>query len=117
MSLPSGLRLPVARRGAGNVPETPETIIKLMSLDAGEFRRSLVKFAPQTRDQGKVNDYLIGDKSRGLRIHVEELEPFCPGGLIVLPQCRITLEFHGLAAQERNSVLTRFERSFFRGGG
>jgi len=98
-------------------PETAETIVKLMSLDAKEFRRALVKFAPETRDQGEGYEYLVGGKTQGLHITIEELKPFSPGGLIVLPQCRITLKFHGIGAQGRKDILTRFDRTYFRGGG
>ena len=114
MFWPSGPRLPVAR---GTSETTPETIVKLMSLDASEFRRALAKFAPETREQGQSNEYLVGNAARGLRITIEELAPFCPGGLIVLPQCRITLRFHGIGEQERKTILARFDRSYFRGGG
>ncbi len=88
-----------------------------MSLDANEFRRALAKFAPETREQGQLSAYLVGNEARGLRITIEELAPFCPGGLIVLPQCRITLKFHGIGAQERKTILARFDRTYFRGGG
>jgi len=97
------------------VPQaTPETIVKLMSLDAREFRRGLALFAPEIRNQGIKNDYSVGGK---LRIAIEELEPFSPGGLLILPQCRITLKFHGMDEQERTKTLARFDRTFFRGGG
>ena len=110
----SGPRLPV---GKGTSETTPETIVKLMSLDASEFRRTLVKFAPEIREQGQSHEYRLGGRARGLRITIEELKPFSPGGLLVLPQCRITLGFHGIGAQERKTILARFDRTYFRGGG
>jgi hypothetical protein len=114
MFSPSGRRSPVDKPAPD---KTPETIVKLMSLDIREFRRALVKFAPETRHQGERNDYLLGDEVRGLRIRIEELPPFSPGGLIVLPQCRITLEFHGIGEGGRQAMLARFDRTYFRGGG
>ncbi len=114
MFWPSGPRLPVAESATET---TPGTIVKLMSLDASEFYRALMKFAPETREQGQVSAYLIGNEAKGLRITIEELAPFCPGGLIVLPQCRITLKFHGVGTRERETILARFDRTYFRGGG
>ncbi len=96
---------------------TPETLVKLMSLDADEFRRSLARFAPETLEHPGEDEYLLGDEICGLRISIEELPPFSPGGLIVLPQCRIVLSFYGYSSEQRMRILARFDRVFFRGGG
>ncbi len=95
----------------------PETLVKLMSLDADEFRRSLAKFAPETLGTPGKNEYLLGDDGCGLHVSIEELTPFSPGGLIILPQCRIILRFHGYSPEQRAQILARFDRVFFRGGG
>lgn len=94
-----------------------QQIVKTMSLSAHEFRRSLAFFAPETAGSGEQNLYHLGTEHKGLSIALEEMEPFRPGGLIVLPRCRITLTFTGYTADQRAAMLARFDRIYFRGGG
>ncbi len=88
-----------------------------MSLSPDEFRRSLAFFAPETATKAPADSYRLGGGDKSLRISLEEMEPFSPGGLIVLPRCRVTLAFSGYGADERAELLARFDRTFFRGGG
>ena len=110
----SGRRSPVDKvpGGAGSFE-----LVKLMSLSLDEFRRSLAFFAPQTASAGETTDFTLTDAHKTLHIHIEELAPFNPGGLIVLPRCRVTLTFTGYDEAGRRAETARFDRTFFRGGG
>lgn len=91
---------------------------KLMSITAAEFAASLAAFVPGATldDQGRVELTVAG--VRGL-ITFETLPNRRLGGLVSMPQARVTLSFPGpgTTPAEARTFIRRFDIAFQRGGG
>lgn len=92
--------------------DTPWQIIKLMTITRAEFEKSLAAFDHQAAldARGQVS-------IAGAVIRFEALPPRRPGGLLSLPQARITIETEALDPAQRAAFLRRFDIAFQRGGG
>ncbi len=88
-----------------------------MSLDLGEFHRSLKTLAPGVPLEDGQTDIVITAESAQIRIVYEPLETATLGGLLALPRARVTLHMDGLDEAQRRAFLARFDRAFQRGGG
>lgn len=92
------------------------THAKLMTITRAEFERSLAALTP-----GAVLDHdgwaTIAADGGAARIRFEELPRRRIGGLIALPQARVTIDLAGLPDAERSGFLRRFDVAFQRGGG
>lgn len=98
----------------------PTTMIeKTMTLSAGEFAKSVVAFAGE--------DVVIADGRATLALGVAggtaeiAFTPLPPrrigGGLLELPQAKVTIRLDGVSANEAETFLRRFDFAFQRGGG
>ena len=91
-------------------------VVKLMSLSAEEFRRSLAVLAAEaTRGADGRYEILVADGS--VSVGFEELPAAILGGSLALPRARVTLTFDGLTGEAEAAFLARFDRTFQRGGG
>lgn len=89
---------------------------KLMSITRAEFAASLAAVAPDACLDGHgVARFETGDGCVVIRF--EELPRRRLGGLVSMPQARVTLDFSELAEPKRQAFLRRFDIAFQRGGG
>lgn len=108
------------------------TIIeKTMTLSAGEFARSMVAFAGQdvviadgharipVAGSGGDGDAAASSPAPGVaEIVFHALPPRrIGGGLLALPQARVTITLEGVDAAAAQAFLRRFDIAFQRGGG
>lgn len=114
------------------------TIEKIMTLSAGEFAKSMTAFAggdvvfadgrahvPVNGSGGHAaaaNDRIsecVADGDEGVaQIEFIALEPRrIGGGLLELPQARVTITLTGVAPDAAAAFLRRFDMAFQRGGG
>ncbi len=96
---------------------TPARVEKIMSLDLGEFHRSLRALAPGVPLEDGQKDIVIAAENAEIRIVYEPLETATLGGLLALPRARVTLHLGELDEAQRHAFLARFDRAFQRGGG
>lgn len=90
-------------------------IEKLMTLSPREFAASLARLLP---DAGMdAGDVLIALGAGSLRICCEPVAPLVIASMPPLPRARVTLDFKGVAAEDRAAFLRRFDIAFQRGGG
>ncbi|HEX4894388.1 MAG TPA: hypothetical protein VFV47_13975 [Hyphomicrobiaceae bacterium] len=87
-----------------------------MSITREDFERSLALFAPgvQLDADGRA---VVATDSGSARLLFEGLGKRRLGGLLSMPQARITLDLSGLPEPEREPFLRRFDIAFQRGGG
>ncbi len=92
------------------------TIVKVMSISRADFARSLAVLDP-----GAVLDAngLAPARAAGIsaRIQFEELAQRTLGGVLSMPQARVTIAFEEPCARKREAFLARFAVAFQRGGG
>lgn len=93
-----------------------DTTVKLMSITRGEFELSLAGFDASARLNGE-GTAVIALPGGNACIRFEELPKRRLGGLIHMPQARVTIDLAGVPAAERAEFLRRFEIAFQRGGG
>ncbi len=95
-----------------SIGDTPCEIVKLMTITRSEFEKSLAAFDPDASldAHGQVS-------ITGAVIRFEALPPRRPGGLLSLPQARVTIVVQALGPAERAAFLRRFDVAFQRGGG
>lgn len=89
-----------------------------MTLSAGEFAKSLAAFAGAdvVIADGRVT--LCWDGNGGVaEVTYEPLPPRRVGGLLELPQAKVTIAFTGFPTADAEAFLRRFEIAFQRGGG
>lgn len=96
---------------------TPARVEKIMSLDLGEFHRSLKTLAPGVPLEDGQTDIVITAESAQIRIVYEPLETATLGGLLALPRARVKLHLGELDEAQRRAFLARFDKAFQRGGG
>lgn len=96
---------------------TPDTTQKIMSLTLADFHRSVRALAPSlTIGQGQT-EFVIPDGKSAVRVVYEPLESTTLGGLLALPQARVTIHHGSSDAAEHAAFLARFDQAFQRGGG
>lgn len=95
---------------------TGAEVSKLMSTTRGEFERSLAAFAASARLDVEGCATLPCGPGH-VRIRFEQLPPRRLGGLVVMPQARVTLDLTAVPEAERGPFVTSFDRAFQRGGG
>ncbi|MCB1513743.1 MAG: hypothetical protein KDJ18_02805 [Hyphomicrobiaceae bacterium] len=96
------------------------TIEKTMTLSAGEFAKSMTAFAGEGVEisGGRVKMGVGGDTGGSAEIAFEPLPPRrIGGGLLELPQARVTIRFTDVDPGEASVFLRRFDIAFQRGGG
>lgn len=107
------------------------TIEKTMTLSAGEFARSMVAFAGEdvvikdgraripVAGAGGDGDAAASSQAPGVaEIEFHALPPRrIGGGLLELPQARVTITLEGVDAAGAQAFLSRFDIAFQRGGG
>ncbi len=89
---------------------------KLMTLSRAEFEKSVAALAGHAV---AVNDGRAQLNEAGAEIEIafHALPAKRLGGLLVLPQARVTLDLSGLDEAAAVAFLQRFELAFQRGGG
>lgn len=89
---------------------------KLMSLSRGEFEKSIAALATGkiAIDDGVAR---LAEGDGRIEIAFHALPPRRLGGLLLLPQARVTLDVQGLDEAAAVAFLQRFELAFQRGGG
>lgn len=99
-------------------PATSDQIEKLMTLSAAEFAKSMTAFAGEgvLIVDGRAT-VAVNDRGGSARISFERLAPRRVGGLLELPQARVTIALTDVPAAEKDSFLRRFDIAFQRGGG
>lgn len=92
------------------------TTEKIMSITRAEFEASLAALDPaaQIDAQGFAQVRVAGVQAA---VRFEELPRRWLGGLISMPQARVSLLFDGLAEAERDAFQRAFDIAFQRGGG
>ncbi len=92
------------------------SLVKLMSITRAEFEASLAGLEPSARlDAAGEARLAVGS---GVAVIVfAMLLPRTIGGLLRLPQARVSLDLDAVPEAERVSFLRRFEIAFQRGGG
>lgn len=114
----SGLRLRADRRVFST--ETPgERVEKTMSFTEAEFEnglRRLTGSAPRKTDMGF---YDLSDAAGGAAVtcSFDPLPDAVLGGLVRLPRVSVIVDMSALPEDARLEFLTRFEKTFQRGGG
>lgn len=89
---------------------------KLMSLSRGEFEKSIAALAGGAVEivDGVAS---LSEGGGSVAIAFDALPPKRLGGLLLLPQARVTLHVSGLDEPAAVAFLQRFELAFQRGGG
>lgn len=94
----------------------PERIEKLMTITRAELAASLATLDADAHfGADDAASFRIG--AHRAVIHVEELEKRRLGGLILLPQARVTLVLATVPESARAAFLRSFDIAFQRGGG
>ena len=91
-------------------------IEKIMSITRTEFEASLTGLDPVAQLDADGIVRVTHAAGHGL-IRFEALPKRRLGGLIHMPQARVTIDLAALPAPERSAFLRRFEIAFQRGGG
>ena len=96
----------------------PTTIVKTMTLSAGEFAKSIAAFTGgDVAITDKRATVVVNDKGGSAEITFEPLPPRRVGGLLELPQARVTITLAKVSAAQLDTFLRRFDLAFQRGGG
>ncbi|MGD9783869.1 MAG: hypothetical protein AB7E80_14990 [Hyphomicrobiaceae bacterium] len=101
-------------------PPSPVRIVKTMSLSRTEFEKSIAVLgaAASPARAGDRVELAIGGESAGrATIDFAPLAPRRLGGLLLLPQARVTIEIEDAGEADVAEFLQRFELAFQRGGG
>jgi len=90
---------------------------KIMTLTADEFAKSIEAFAGHgvAIEAGRAK--LAAGTGGSAEVEFEALPPRRLGGLLLLPQARVTITLAELGQTEAADFLKRFELAFQRGGG
>ena len=97
--------------------EMPDTTKKIMSLTLADFHRGVHALAPGLTTGQEQTEVVIPDGAATVRITYETLESTTLGGLLALPQARVTIHHSSGDAAVRTAFLARFDQAFQRGGG
>ena len=91
-------------------------IEKTMSISRADFERSLKILAPDARldSNGRAE---VSVEAGTVTLGFEALPQATLGGLLALPQAKVTLQLTGLDPAHRDDFMTSFDRAFQRGGG
>lgn len=88
-----------------------------MALDAAQFRRELIAALPLPLvGQDDRTQVFANRDGQSITVTAEQLPPRRIASL-TLPRLAVSLRLDGFSDAEAKAVLTRFERSFQRGGG
>ena len=93
----------------------PFSDARTMSLSASEFAASIAKLGAHRLTPEGHPIFILDAGS--VQIRYEEAPPKLLGGLLSLPQARVTLEFSEVSDAARTAFLNRFDIAFQRGGG
>lgn len=104
------------------IPHPVTTIEKTMTLSAGEFAKSLAAFADGDVTIIDGHARIDLEESGGTakitaEITYEPLPSRRVGGLLELPQAKVTVRLTGMTAEQADIFLRRFDIAFQRGGG
>lgn len=91
-------------------------IVKLMSTTRAEFERSLAALVASARLDAEGWARLPCGSGH-VCIRFEQLPPRRLGGLVVMPQARVTLDLAAVPEEARGPFMVGFDRAFQRGGG
>ena len=91
-------------------------VVRLMSVTPAEFARSLAVLDPQAYldPAGTARVQVAGSRAS---VHLEVLPERRLGGLLALPQARVSIAFDDGTAGQRQAFLDLFDLAFQRGGG
>lgn len=99
------------------VPLT-RTVEKTMTLSPTEFAKSLSALAGgDSAITGRHATLDLNDQGGSAEIVYMPLAPRRVGGLLNLPQAKVTITFSGVQPIEAEAFLRRFDIAFQRGGG
>lgn len=102
---------------------TTGTVEKMMTLSAGEFANSLAAFAGPDlaivdgRATFSLGELGFAGNDGSAEITYKPLPPRRVGGLLELPQARVTITLAGVLPADAQAFLRRFDIAFQRGGG
>jgi hypothetical protein len=95
---------------------TPRVAIeKVMSLTAQEFADTLVYVGTSKKQPDSSYEFAV--ETGSVRVSYAPLPSVTLGGLLTLPQARVTLNFAGVSDSAREKFLKHFDLMFKRGGG
>lgn len=92
-------------------------ITKLMAIAPHEFALGISRLAGHEVAAGSAVTIPIGMSGGTVTVDCEMLPPVTLGGLLALPQARVTLAFDAGSPDERAAFEKRFDLAFRRGGG
>lgn len=93
-------------------------ITKIMTLSEGEFAKSMAAFAGADVAIANGRAAVAVNAKGGLaEIAFAPLPPRRVGGLLELPQAKVTITLTDVPAAEADAFLRRFDIAFQRGGG
>ena len=93
-----------------------DVVVKLMSATRAEFERSLAHLTPSC-PLDRDGTTTVPHAGCDLTLRFEQLPRRRLGGLIAMPQARVTIDLSLLPEVERVAFLARFDLAFQRGGG
>lgn len=96
----------------GSPDDSSAVVVKLMTITREEFQASLAALAAGAA-LGSDDRAVVGDAI----VMFEALPKRRIGGLVSLPQARVTLDMSALTVVQRVAFLRHFGISFQRGGG
>jgi len=100
------------------VMKNATTIEKIMALSPREFEKSIAAFAgahvPVVDGRASI---ALGTEGQIAEIVFEPLPPRRVGGLLDLPQARVSIVMPNVASELQSDFLRRFDIAFQRGGG
>ncbi|MBN33810.1 MAG: hypothetical protein CMM46_03360 [Rhodospirillaceae bacterium] len=96
--------------------ETVFTMVKDMAITVPDFFRLLPRALDERNHTITGYTVSVGTADKGVVIAIEPVVPRRIA-LIVVERCTVTLTFTGMAEEERDAFLFRFDRAYQRGGG
>lgn len=118
MFWPCGLLLQAGRHVFSS--ESPgERVEKLMSFTEAEFETGLRRLTGKPPHKTRDGSYDLSDAAGGAAVtcSFDPQPDALLGGLVRLPRVRVVIELSDLPEEARLEFLTRFEKTFQRGGG
>ncbi|MGD9294648.1 MAG: hypothetical protein PVI41_07185 [Roseobacter sp.] len=96
-----------------------EKVEKLMSFTEAEFENGLRRFTGTPARKTRDGSYDLSNAAGGAAVtcSFDPQPDAILGGLVRLPRVRVVIEMSALSKGARLEFLTRFERTFQRGGG
>ncbi len=91
-------------------------MVKDMAITVPDFFRLLPRALDERDHTITGHTASVGTADKGVVIAIEPAEPRLIA-LIVVERCTVTLTFTGMAEDERDAFLFRFDRAYQRGGG